>query len=62
MTEEQQHQPDVPEPIDQSPGETCDPTPPDTNAAKLFVIFFLALIPLLGIAIVALVIYSLLVR
>ncbi len=42
--------------------QACDPTPPDSSGAKLFVIFFLTLIPLLGIAIMALVIYSLWMR
>ena len=53
---------DEPEPLAStltSP-ETCDATPAETAGAKLFVIFFLAFVPLLGIAIAALVIYSLL--
>ncbi|HEV2293589.1 MAG TPA: hypothetical protein VGR35_07020 [Tepidisphaeraceae bacterium] len=47
------------------PAAAANGVPPgehSTGGAKLFVIFFLALIPLLGVAIVALVIYGLLMR
>ena len=57
MSEE--HPPDVPEPIDY---ESADPAPPGDGGAKLFVIFFLTLVPLIGMALVAMVIYGLLVR
>jgi hypothetical protein len=35
---------------------------PSTGGAKLFVIFFLTLVPLIGMALLAMVIYSLLMR
>jgi hypothetical protein len=57
-----QQQSDAPEPREAIAGETRDATPPDPGGAKLFVIFFLAIVPLLGLAIMALVIYSLLMR
>ena len=60
MTEEQQ--PDAPEPIDPPTTEPAAPAPPGDGGAKLFVIFFLTLVPLIGIALVAMVIYGLLVR
>jgi hypothetical protein len=47
---------------DDSPAESQAATTPSTGGAKLFVIFFLTLVPLLGIAIVAMVLYRLLVR
>jgi hypothetical protein len=43
-------------------GEDLKPPPPSDGGAKLFVIFFLTLVPLIGMALVAIVIYSLLVR
>ena len=54
--------PDAPEPIDPTPADAPEPAPPGDGGAKLFVIFFLTLVPLIGMALVALVIYSLLVR
>ncbi len=59
MSEE--HLPDAPEPLDSPPAESADTTPPGDGGAKLFVIFFLTLVPLIGMALVAMVIYSLLV-
>lgn len=53
------------EPVDHQPaahdesGEAFGASP-DSSGEKLFVIFFLALVPLIGIALVAMVIYSLL--
>ena len=44
------------EPVPAAPGEHS------TGGAKLFVIFFLAIVPLLGIALLAMVIYGLLMR
>ena len=60
MSEEQL--PDVPEPIDYESAEPAAAAPPGDGGAKLFVIFFLTLVPLIGMALVALVIYSLLVK
>jgi hypothetical protein len=58
-----EEQPDSPEPIDYaSPGANDASPEPSTGGAKLFVIFFLTVVPLLGFAIVGLVIYRLLVR
>ena len=59
MTEEQQPPRDAPEPIHY---ESAAPAPPGDGGAKLFVIFFLTLVPLIGMALVAMVIYGLLVR
>ena len=59
MSEEQ---PDAPEPLESPAVPSTDPAPPGDGGAKLFVIFFLTLVPLIGMALVALVIYSLLVR
>lgn len=47
---------------DASPEETSAPAAPSDMGAKLFVIFFFAIVPLLGIALLAIVIYSLLMR
>ena len=60
MSEEQL--PDAPEPFESPPAESIDPAPPGDGGAKLFVIFFLTLVPLIGMALVAMVIYGLLVR
>ena len=60
MSDEQP--PDAPEPIDPPTADAPEPAPPGDGGAKLFVIFFLTLVPLIGMALVALVIYSLLVR
>lgn len=60
----QRQQPEQHELVEHSlPTASADDTPPEvsTAGAKLFVIFFLTLVPLLGIAIMALVIYRLLV-
>ena len=55
--------PDAPELIEPGTRDVTDaPVPPGDGGAKLFVIFFLTLVPLIGMALVALVIYSLLVR
>ena len=42
--------------------EGAKTSPPSDGGAKLFVIFFLTLVPLIGMALVAMVIYGLLVR
>jgi hypothetical protein len=54
--------PDAPESGDPPLADAPDATPPGDGGAKLFVIFFLTLVPLIGMALVALVIYSLLVK
>ena len=59
MSEE--HLSDAPEPIEPPAAEPADAPPPGDGGAKLFVIFFLTLVPLIGMALVAMVIYSLLV-
>ena len=58
MTDEVQDAALTNEPTPASP----DPAPPGDGGAKLFVIFFLTLVPLIGMALVAMVIYGLLVR
>ncbi len=65
----QEQTPDAPEPIEQMKPppalvEVADAplAEPSAGGAKLFVIFFLTLVPLLGIALLAMVIYSLLTR
>jgi hypothetical protein len=60
MSEEQL--PDVPEPLESPPPGSTDAAPPGDGGAKLFVIFFLTLVPLIGMALVAMVIYGLLVK
>lgn len=54
--------PDAPEAVDYAPPTTDAPSEPSMGGAKLFVIFFLTFVPLLGIAIVGIVLYRLLVR
>ena len=57
--------PDVPEPIEAAPSpDSADPRPAEmsTGGAKLFVIFFLILVPLIGMAVLATLIYGLLIR
>ena len=64
----QEHEADAPEPIKPTPlvasAEMSDApsADPSTGGAKLFVIFFLTLVPLIGMALLAIVIYSLLMR
>ena len=62
MTDPNSNDPEALEPVT---GVTTDPSPPaeaSSGGAKLFVIFFLTLVPLLGLALLAMVIYSLLMR
>jgi hypothetical protein len=54
--------PDSPEPVDYASPTTDAPPDPSTGGAKLFVIFFLTVVPLLGMAIVGFIIYRLLAR
>ena len=54
--------PDAPEPVDYASPTTDAPPDPSTAGVKLFVIFFLTIVPLLGLAIVGIVLYRLLVR
>lgn len=59
----QQDQRNSPEPLEYaSPPPPDAPAEPSSSGAKLFVIFFLTLVPLLGLALLAMVIYSLLMR
>ena len=58
MSEDQP--PDAPEPTDYASPQK--PAEPSVGGAKLFVIFFFAIVPLLGFALLAMVIYSLLMR
>jgi hypothetical protein len=54
--------PDQREPVDYASPTTDAPAEPSTGGAKLFVIFFLTIVPLLGMAIMGFVIYRLLAR
>ena len=54
--------PDAPQPVDYALPTTDAPPDPSTGGAKLFVIFFLTIVPLLGMAIMGFVIYRLLAR
>jgi hypothetical protein len=61
--------PDAPEPVIESTvevrsaaSEPDTPPEPSVGGAKLFVIFFLTIVPLLGMAIMGFVIYRLLAR
>jgi len=53
---------DTPEPVDYASPTTDAPPEPSVGGAKLFVIFFLTIVPLLGMAIMGFVIYRLLAR
>ena len=62
MSDETDETSDKPEAVDYASPTSNAPPDPSTAGAKLFVIFFLTIVPLLGMAILGVLIYRLLAR